>query len=153
MCFHFKSDGSKRMTQMISKSICFVLPGSVNSSLTLSLTLLRDLFSVFLHCGAERTQLSSSLALALIFNTSPGMGYYLSRHLHWCFLLSFILFFSYLNLHLGRLTRSEGNPRCLTASWAAFKAVRTVFKNASSASSLWGALNTLESISSFQRWY
>lgn len=59
---------------MMSKSIYFVFPGSVNSSLTLSLTLLRDLFSVFFHCGAERTQLSPSLAFALIFNTSPGMG-------------------------------------------------------------------------------
>lgn len=80
---------------MISKSTYFVLPGSVNSSLTLSLTLLRDLFSVFLHCGAERTQLSSSLALALIFNTSPGDGMLFKQTFTLMFFYSVLFYFSF----------------------------------------------------------
>lgn len=78
MCFHFKSGDSKRIIQIrLYVKVFFLSPTVTVDSVMLSLTLPRKLVGCF-----SPLLLSSSLVLALIFNTSPGMGCLLSRHLH-----------------------------------------------------------------------
>ncbi len=125
-----------------------LLPHDFTSSLTLSLTLSREQLlklsvSCFFPprcrpCGWSCHQFSPRPC----FNTSPGIT------ASWAdiYIYSFYTdFFSSLNLFLGRLTCREEAHGASQPAELCSKAVRTVFKNASSGFSLWGAQNTLES--------